>query len=242
MAKKKKADPVEELVKLLLIIVIIGVYLLTRSIQITIVAAILTTICIVVVIFYRSYVKNKKLKLSGISEIDKMDGFQFEYYLSLVFKGLGYKSKVTKSRGDFGADLVLTKDSQKVVVQAKRYSKKVGIKAIQEINTSRNYYGAEHAWVVSNNYFTKPAQVLAEKNQVHLVDREELMKMILKINPNFKPNPNIIRHSVPPKSIKCPRCRSVMVLRQSKYGEFYGCSNYPKCTGRLQIGKAPKGR
>ena len=27
----------------------------------------------------------------------------------------------------------------------------------------------------------------------------------------------------------CPRCGGVLVYRESKYGRFYGCSNYPKC-------------
>lgn len=27
----------------------------------------------------------------------------------------------------------------------------------------------------------------------------------------------------------CPRCGGKLVLRDGKYGEFYGCSNYPKC-------------
>lgn len=27
----------------------------------------------------------------------------------------------------------------------------------------------------------------------------------------------------------CPKCGGKMVLRNGKYGEFYGCSNYPKC-------------
>ncbi|MFH1849714.1 MAG: DNA topoisomerase I [archaeon] len=28
---------------------------------------------------------------------------------------------------------------------------------------------------------------------------------------------------------KCPNCSGKMVLRKSVYGQFYGCSNYPKC-------------
>lgn len=28
---------------------------------------------------------------------------------------------------------------------------------------------------------------------------------------------------------KCPRCGGNLVLRTGKYGQFYGCSNYPKC-------------
>ncbi|PCG19291.1 topoisomerase DNA-binding C4 zinc finger domain-containing protein, partial [Brachyspira sp. G79] len=27
----------------------------------------------------------------------------------------------------------------------------------------------------------------------------------------------------------CPRCKGKLVLREGKYGEFYGCSNYPYC-------------
>lgn len=27
----------------------------------------------------------------------------------------------------------------------------------------------------------------------------------------------------------CPRCGGNLILRQGKYGSFYGCSNYPKC-------------
>lgn len=28
---------------------------------------------------------------------------------------------------------------------------------------------------------------------------------------------------------RCPRCGGELVLRSGKYGEFYGCSNYPSC-------------
>ena len=28
---------------------------------------------------------------------------------------------------------------------------------------------------------------------------------------------------------KCPYCKADLVLRNGKYGAFYGCSNYPKC-------------
>lgn len=31
----------------------------------------------------------------------------------------------------------------------------------------------------------------------------------------------------------CPKCDGVMVLRKGKYGEFYGCSNYPRCRNTM---------
>jgi DNA topoisomerase-1 len=36
---------------------------------------------------------------------------------------------------------------------------------------------------------------------------------------------------------KCPKCGSELVLRKSFYGEFIGCSNYPKCRYTEKIEK-----
>ena len=45
------------------------------------------------------------------------------------------------------------------------------------------------------------------------------------------------------KDYSCPICGAPMVPRTSKYGPFYGCSNYPNCYGIRDInGKAKKRR
>ena len=33
----------------------------------------------------------------------------------------------------------------------------------------------------------------------------------------------------------CPRCGGQLVLRQGKFGSFYGCSNYPKCKFTINL-------
>ena len=33
----------------------------------------------------------------------------------------------------------------------------------------------------------------------------------------------------------CPYCKTSLVLRKGQYGEFYGCSNFPKCRYTLKI-------
>ena len=37
------------------------------------------------------------------------------------------------------------------------------------------------------------------------------------------------------KTYYCPYCGAPMVLRTSKYGPFYGCSNYPACKGTRNL-------
>lgn len=39
------------------------------------------------------------------------------------------------------------------------------------------------------------------------------------------------------KAVVCPECGSPMVLRHGKYGDFYGCSHYPKCRCTRQAGQ-----
>ncbi|TBX57954.1 restriction endonuclease [Bacillus mycoides] len=49
---------------------------------------------------------------------------------------------MTKGSGDFGADLILKNNSEKIIVQAKRYKNKVGIQSAQEVIGAKRYYDA----------------------------------------------------------------------------------------------------
>ncbi|MFE4762237.1 restriction endonuclease [Bacillus mycoides] len=110
----------------------------------------------------------EELRQSNIHEIDQMDGRQFEEYLSSLYQSFGYQTEVTKGSGYFGADLILKSKNETIIVQVKRYSNKVSLQAVQEIVAAKSYYSANHAWVVTNNYYTGPARKLADANDVFL--------------------------------------------------------------------------
>jgi len=124
-------------------------------------------------------VRQRRLERSGILDIDRMSGRTFEEYLRTAFVRLGYKVELTKYRGDFGADLVVRKAGEKTAVQAKRYSKNVGVKAVQEAVAAKGYYDADAAMVVTNRYYTAQAKELARKNKVTLWDRDKLQSVLL---------------------------------------------------------------
>ncbi|MBU7595810.1 restriction endonuclease [Metabacillus halosaccharovorans] len=125
------------------------------------------------------YVKNRNLKRSGMLEVDKMSGRRFEEYLKVLLLGRGYRVKLTPASGDYGADLILSIKGKTIIVQAKRYKKKVGIKAVQEIASAKNHFKADECWVITNNFYTKHAIELAESNKVCLIDRKKLMQWML---------------------------------------------------------------
>lgn len=128
---------------------------------------------------WRKTRQGAKLRKAGIREIDDMTGEEFEQFLGELFKKRGFKISYTATSGDYGADLILQDGDEKIAVQAKRYSGNVGVKAVQEIIGAVKMYDANEAWVVTNSYFTKQAIKLAEINDVYLIDRDELIDIIL---------------------------------------------------------------
>ncbi|MEH7306619.1 restriction endonuclease [Neobacillus drentensis] len=216
----------------MILLLVAGVsYYFTQKLYVTLFIVAVVMILIIVLAVLQNKRRKERLRKSGINDIDSMDGIQFEYYLKELYLSRGYEVKVTNASGDYGADLLLNKDGKKIVVQAKRYSKDVGIKAVQEVMGAKSYYKADEAWVVSNSYFTKAAKELAQKGNVMLVDRETLIDFILVLNPaSEKPESATLTTSVSSSTNgTCSKCGSPMVLRTGKRGEFLGCSGFPKC-------------
>lgn len=137
----------------------------------------------------------QRLARSGINDIDKMDGKTFEKYLEVLFNKLGYRVERTRYVGDYGADLVVWKNRIKTVIQAKRYKNKVGVKAIQEAVAAKGYYQCDEAMVVTNSFYTKQAEKLAQANGVKLWDRDDLVKALLSVRNIQEVEPRILEVS-----------------------------------------------
>lgn len=114
-----------------------------------------------------------------VSDLDCMEGHQFETYCADVLKKSGfYDVHVTPATNDYGIDIVAKKSGTSYAIQCKCYSKPVGVKAVQEAYAGKSYYNCDKAVVLTNNYFTKQANAMARKNHVELWDREELERLI----------------------------------------------------------------
>ena len=230
--RKKKIDWMGEVI--IPIFVIIGVFCYFHIISyIWLIYLLIGAIVFCVIgIMYATH-KKKKLRRSGIDVIDKMSGEQFENYLKCFFEEQGYKVKTTPKTGDYGCDLLLKKAGKRIAVQAKRYSEKVGIKAVQEVIGSIKYYKADSAMVITNNYFTQNAVDLANSNQVKLWDRDVLISKILysEKHKGFVETGNTVEKMQNRSSEygQCPRCGKNLVKRNGKHGEFIGCSGFPYC-------------
>lgn len=108
-----------------------------------------------------------------ITSVDQMTGQGYEIFCANVLKRLNFQDiRLTPTTGDFGADILARDPSgHSVCVQCKRYSKSVGVRAIQEACTARIYYHCERAIVMTNSTFTPVAKELAAKTGVDLIER-----------------------------------------------------------------------
>ena len=135
--------------------------------------------------------KNEREKAESLlyfqaDNIDHLTGDDFEELLKNVFTVLRYDVQITKKTGDQGADLILSKDGRKISVQAKRYGKTVGNKAIQEVYSSIQFYETGEAWVITTSDFTKGAIELARKTGVKLYNRYKTINLIKKAHVEIK--------------------------------------------------------
>lgn len=148
------------------------------------------TILIIFLMKYIPYSKRvRKVRLSGIYDIDVMTGDQFEEFLVIFFRLQGFNAKKTKKTRDHGADVILNMNGRRIVIQAKRAKGKVSNSAVQEVVASKAVYKSNEAWVVTNSYFTDPAKELAKANDVVLWDRNRLINELSKVNmKGQKPN------------------------------------------------------
>jgi restriction system protein len=183
-----------------------------------------------------------------------LDGMSWQQFEKLVGEGFrlgGYRVSETGGGGaDGGVDLVLTKASEKFLVQCKQWrALKVGVSVVRELYGVMAARGASGGFVVTSGRFTDEATAFANGRNIWLIDGPELLALIhtartegSRAAPASSATleltcpPSELAASPPQVVPACPLCAKSMVRRVAKRGsnagvEFWGCSGYPSCRG-----------
>jgi len=151
---------------------------------------------------------------------------EFEDYIAHLFSKLGFTTELVGRSHDGGVDVIAAKNSVKHYIQCKKFIKsKVGVGSV------RDFYGAlvDHlangkGYFIATSGFTLEAEKFAEDKSIELIDGHRLLEYIElsqkedRIEQEKKEEPKI-----------CPQCNGSLIKRTGKYGDFYGCQNYPNC-------------
>lgn len=157
--------------------------------------------------------------------INKLSWQDFEFLLSEWFKKQGYTTELTGGGGaDGGIDIKLYKDGKLYFVQCKHYkASKVPVMVVRELNGVMSALGAVGGFVVTSGYFTSEAYFFAKNVNIELIDKKKLLTI-------FDTVGNLTPQTVITPSQKCPKCGNELVEKTGKFGQFLGCSTYPKCS------------
>lgn len=158
---------------------------------------------------------------------------EFEGLVAEHFRRQGYV--VTEAGGsapDGGIDLQLIKGGEHFLVQCKQWrAYKVGVDVVRQLYGVMAARGAVGEFVVTSGEFTDDARSFSSGRNILLVDGERLIAMM-------RTGVSPIATSSHPRSAApvCPKCSGAMVRRIARHGPrvgqaFWGCSQYPKCTG-----------
>jgi restriction system protein len=195
------------------------------------------------------------------SALERMSWKQFEQLVGEHFRRRGFAVQENEAGGaDGGVDLVLTRGSDRYLVQCKQWrARQVGVAPVRELYGVMAAKGAAGGYVVTSGVFTEEAKRFAEGREIELIDGEQLFKMIkaqsapqserlpgrgaTEISPGLDPG-SLSGMTVPmsgktaskSEAPACPECSSPMVLRTARKGSnagnsFWGCSAFPKCRG-----------
>ncbi len=132
-------------------------------------------ICVVLILLYLWWTGRHdaaywtKLRSRGIADPLALSSLEYEEFCALLLRQQGWRTTLTRSSGDFGADILAKRGGRSIAIQCKRYAKPVGVKAVQEVYAAKPYYGMQRAMVMSSSGFTRAARDLAEKTGTALI-------------------------------------------------------------------------
>lgn len=171
----------------------------------------------------------------SLDDLGALSWKEFEALVADAYRGYGWSVRETGALSgggpDGGVDLVMRRAGEVVAVQCKRWRMRdVGVDKARELQGALGDCGAQRGILVTCGRFTPAAEDFARRNRMQLIDGAEMLALLP--GSTFSPETVSTGRGRP---MSCPHCHAEMVMRESRYGHFWGCSRYPHCRGKRQL-------
>lgn len=161
---------------------------------------------------------------------------RFEAVVEALFKQAGLVTKSQSHGADGGVDVWLYSRTQPEIpvgmVQCKHWQgRQVGVDKVRELRGVMAAEKVGRGLFATTSTFTADARQFAQENGIDLLDVERLLAMIAKRSPEQQKALLEVALEGDYWIPTCASCGIKMVPRKSRKdgGEFWGCSNYPRC-------------
>lgn len=111
-----------------------------------------------------------------------LDGVSFERAVGRLYRKDGYKVEFTPISSDGGVDLILKRNGEKIVVQCKAYTARVGVGTARELVAARADFGADRAILIAASGVTKPAAQYCAQRSISVLDATDMVAMHRRLN------------------------------------------------------------
>jgi HJR/Mrr/RecB family endonuclease len=172
----------------------------------------------------------------SISEkLRKIDWFQFEKLMELIYRHRGYSvTRLGGANPDGGVDLIISRDNEKFLVQCKQWRKwKVGVKEMREFFGALSDQKENKGIYITLQGYTEQARLFATKHGIELFDESHLIQMLEGSGLTYSREVTELFTS---KEKCCPKCGQKMVVRTARASgnQFWGCSTFPRCDYKMK--------
>ncbi|WP_337045273.1 SNF2-related protein [Emticicia sp. 17c] len=128
-----------------------------------------------------------KPKGQTLTDIDRLNPNLFEATIGALYKKQGFEVYLTPYYNDKGVDVVVLKNGENYLIQAKQTKSLVGNEVIQEICTAKKYYEDRFKeqfklLTITNNDYSSSATILAKSNDITLLNRGHLENLVTENN------------------------------------------------------------
>ncbi|WP_436408134.1 restriction endonuclease [Burkholderia cenocepacia] len=115
-----------------------------------------------------------------LNSLKALDWRQFERLVAEAYRRLGYRVRVTGQGGaDGGVDLILTRGTEKVIVQCKQWqSTSIGASVVREMFGLMAHHKATAVAIVCTGKFTRDAATFAAGKPIELVTGNALAELV----------------------------------------------------------------
>jgi HJR/Mrr/RecB family endonuclease len=103
---------------------------------------------------------------------------EFERFVAEVFRHLGFTCDVIGQSGDQGVDVIASKGTTRLAIQAKRYIGGVGNTAVQQVYAGMAHHRCQRCLVVTTGEFTSAAITLAQSTGCILIGTDRISELI----------------------------------------------------------------
>lgn len=180
-----------------------------------------------------------------LSQLRKMDPYEFEELVADVWTGHGWETTVTTASNDKGIDVIATKENptlQKQAIQAKRYKKSntVGSPDVQQYSSIKHENkDIDSVVIVTTSSFSAQAEETANNLNVKTIDSSDFLSMVEDSNMNlqkyaaFNTNKNLSSNTNLGGSARGVRNKLSSEKEYKKYNKFRSVMS--KTIGRSKL-------